>query len=89
MHGKENRLNLSTTGLPARAFSDVGPTSPLRCSLDSAVLSQGTVGNKRQQMLRYSASRRLSLKPPTGKTGKKSKVGTEKGEGVRYGLCVY
>lgn len=59
-HGKENRLSLSSTMLPPAA-------SVLGCST-SAALSQGTT-NKRQQMLKYSKSRRLSLKP-THKRGK-------------------
>lgn len=62
MYGKENRLSLSSAGLPSASATVLG-------SSDS-VLAQGTA-NKRQQMLKYSASRRLSLKLPS-KRGKAS-----------------
>lgn len=59
MYGKENRLSLSSSGLPSASTMSLGPSSV-------AALAQGTT-NKRQQMLKYSASRRLSLKlPPKG-----------------------
>ncbi|CAN0209441.1 unnamed protein product, partial [Scytosiphon promiscuus] len=60
MYGKENRLSLSSTSLPPAA-SILGSSSVPSTAAASA-LSQGTA-NKRQQMLKYSKSRRLSLKP--------------------------
>lgn len=70
MYGNENRLSLSTTGLPGvtSTSSMMGSMSLLRSSADSALTE--TAANRRQQMLRYSASRRLSLRPPTNLKGK-------------------
>lgn len=64
MYGKENRLSLSSTSLPPAA-SVLGSSSLsgfVSATAAAAALTQGTT-NKRQQMLKYSKSRRLSLKP--------------------------
>ncbi|CAN0379866.1 unnamed protein product, partial [Ectocarpus sp. 12 AP-2014] len=73
MHGKENRLSLSSTALPPAA-SVLGP-SP---DSSAAALCPRTANNKRQQMLKYSKSRRLSLKP--GHKRGKSDDGASAGE---------
>lgn len=66
MYGKENRLSLSCAGLPSASSSMLGDSA--------SALAQGTT-NKRQQMLKYSASRRLSLKlpPKRGKVRQESR----------------
>ena len=66
MYGKENRLSLSSVGLPS--------ASSLLGSSSVSALAKGTT-NKRQQMLKYSASRRLSLKlPPKGAKVKRGRL---------------
>ena len=69
MYGKENRLSLSQVALPPAPSVSMS-TSVLGSSTSGAALSLGTT-NKRQQMLKYSKSRRLSLKP-THRRGKVS-----------------